>query len=107
MKRFQVVAVPETTVDEAIRMLKDVRPRYERHHELRYADEALVAAAELSNQYINNQPLPDKAIELIDDAGARVRLRHDRVRVMSTVIFFFLCFIIVIVISINQVFPCC
>ncbi|KAL6495008.1 ATP-dependent Clp protease ATP-binding subunit ClpA cd4b, chloroplastic [Orobanche gracilis] len=75
-RRFQPVKVPEPTVDEAIQILKGLRERYEIHHKLRYTDEAIVAAAQLSHQYISDRFLPDKAIDLIDEAGSRVRLRH-------------------------------
>ncbi|XP_010929657.1 ATP-dependent Clp protease ATP-binding subunit ClpA homolog CD4B, chloroplastic isoform X2 [Elaeis guineensis] len=75
-RRFQPVRVPEPTVDETIQILKGLRERYEIHHKLRYTDEALVAAAQLSYQYISDRFLPDKAIDLIDEAGSRVRLRH-------------------------------
>jgi ATP-dependent Clp protease ATP-binding subunit ClpC len=53
-----------------------LRERYETHHKLRYTDEALMAAAKYSSQYISDRFLPDKAIDLIDEAGSRVRLRH-------------------------------
>ncbi|KAK2974198.1 hypothetical protein RJ640_021489 [Escallonia rubra] len=75
-RRFQPVKVPEPTVDETIEILKGLRERYEIHHKLRYTDEALVSAAQLSYQYISDRFLPDKAIDLIDEAGSRVRLRH-------------------------------
>ena len=75
-RRFQPVKVPEPTVPEAIQILKGLRERYEIHHKLRYTDDALVAAAELSHQYISDRFLPDKAIDLIDEAGSRVRLQH-------------------------------
>ncbi|PKA53903.1 ATP-dependent Clp protease ATP-binding subunit clpA like CD4B, chloroplastic [Apostasia shenzhenica] len=75
-RRFQPVRVPEPTVDETIQILKGLRERYEIHHKLRYTDEALVSAAQLSYQYISDRFLPDKAIDLIDEAGSRVRLRH-------------------------------
>ncbi|XP_013603838.1 PREDICTED: chaperone protein ClpC2, chloroplastic [Brassica oleracea var. oleracea] len=78
-RRFQPVKVPEPTVDEAIQILHGLRERYEIHHKLRYTDEALVAAAQLSHQYISDRFLPDKAIDLIDEAGSRVRLRHAQV----------------------------
>ncbi|KAJ4963441.1 hypothetical protein NE237_023380 [Protea cynaroides] len=74
-RRFQPVKVPEPTVDETIQILKGLRERYEIHHKLRYTDEALVAAAQLSYQYISDRFLPDKAIDLVDEAGSRVRLR--------------------------------
>ncbi|KAK8540349.1 hypothetical protein V6N13_038902 [Hibiscus sabdariffa] len=75
-RRFQPVKVPEPSVDETIQILKGLRERYEIHHKLRYTDEALISAAQLSHQYISDRFLPDKAIDLIDEAGSRVRLRH-------------------------------
>ncbi|XP_010442575.1 PREDICTED: chaperone protein ClpC1, chloroplastic-like [Camelina sativa] len=78
-RRFQPVKVPEPTVDETIQILKGLRERYEIHHKLRYTDDSLVAAAQLSYQYISDRFLPDKAIDLIDEAGSRVRLRHAQV----------------------------
>jgi ATP-dependent Clp protease ATP-binding subunit ClpC len=74
-RRFQPVLVSEPTVDDAIGILRGLRDRYEAHHQVRYSDEALVAAVELSDRYITDRFLPDKAIDLIDQAGARVRLR--------------------------------
>ncbi|HEX6454683.1 MAG TPA: ATP-dependent Clp protease ATP-binding subunit [Trebonia sp.] len=74
-RRFQPIMVPEPTVDDTISILCGLRDRYEAHHQVRYTDEALVAAAELSDRYITDRFLPDKAIDLIDQAGARVRLR--------------------------------
>ncbi|KAJ1691626.1 hypothetical protein LUZ63_015781 [Rhynchospora breviuscula] len=79
-RRFQPVKVPEPTVDETIQILNGLREGYEIHHKVRYTNEALVAAAQLSNQYISHRFLPDKAIDLIDQAGSRVR---DRSRVRS------------------------
>jgi ATP-dependent Clp protease ATP-binding subunit ClpC len=67
--------VPEPTVDDTIEILRGLRDRYEAHHQVRFTDEALVAAAELSDRYITDRFLPDKAIDLVDQAGARVRLR--------------------------------
>jgi ATP-dependent Clp protease ATP-binding subunit ClpC len=74
-RRFQPVLVPEPSVDDTIAILRGLRDRYEAHHQVRFTDEALVAAAELSDRYITDRFLPDKAIDLIDQAGARVRLR--------------------------------
>ncbi|MFJ2895371.1 ATP-dependent Clp protease ATP-binding subunit [Streptomyces sp. NPDC087218] len=74
-RRFQPVMVPEPTVDETIQILEGLRDSYEAHHQVRFADDALVAAAELSDRYISDRFLPDKAIDLMDQAGARVRLR--------------------------------
>ncbi|KAI3951693.1 hypothetical protein MKW92_025212 [Papaver armeniacum] len=73
-RRFQPVKVPEPTVDESIQILKGLRERYETHHNVRYTDESLEAAARLSYQYINDRFLPEKAIDLIDQAGSRVQL---------------------------------
>ncbi|XP_058093030.1 chaperone protein ClpC1, chloroplastic-like [Magnolia sinica] len=75
-RRFQPVKVPEPSVDETIQILKGLRERYELHHKLRYTDDALVAATQLSYQYISDRFLPDKAIDLVDEAGSRIRLRH-------------------------------
>jgi ATP-dependent Clp protease ATP-binding subunit ClpC len=74
-RRFQPVLVPEPSVAETIEILRGLRDRYEAHHQVRFTDEALIAAAELSDRYINDRFLPDKAIDLVDQAGARVRLR--------------------------------
>ncbi|OUL22882.1 ATP-dependent Clp protease ATP-binding subunit [Nostoc sp. 106C] len=73
-RRFQPVMVGEPTVDETIEILYGLRDRYEQHHKLKISDEALVAAAKLSDRYISDRYLPDKAIDLIDEAGSRVRL---------------------------------
>ena len=74
-RRFQSILVPEPTPDDTIAILRGLRDRYEAHHQVRYTDESLVAAVELSDRYISDRFLPDKAIDLIDQAGARVRLR--------------------------------
>ncbi|WP_405670431.1 ATP-dependent Clp protease ATP-binding subunit [Streptomyces sp. NBC_01530] len=74
-RRFQPILVPEPSVPDTIEILRGLRDRYEAHHQVRYADEALVAAVELSDRYLSDRRLPDKAIDLIDQAGARVRLR--------------------------------
>jgi ATP-dependent Clp protease ATP-binding subunit ClpC len=74
-RRFQPILVAEPSVEETIAILHGVRDRYETHHLVRIADEANVAAAELSARYINDRFLPDKAIDVIDRACARVRLR--------------------------------
>ncbi|WP_416520743.1 ATP-dependent Clp protease ATP-binding subunit [Streptomyces achromogenes] len=73
-RRFQPILVPEPTVEDTIGILRGLRDRYEAHHQVRYTDEALVAAVELSDRYLTDRRLPDKAIDLIDQAGARVRL---------------------------------
>ncbi|MFJ5533015.1 ATP-dependent Clp protease ATP-binding subunit [Streptomyces sp. NPDC093261] len=74
-RRFQPVMVPEPTVEETIEILRGLRDSYEAHHQVRYLDEALDAAASLSDRYISDRFLPDKAIDLMDQAGARVQLR--------------------------------
>ncbi|MEV0808774.1 ATP-dependent Clp protease ATP-binding subunit [Micromonospora sp. NPDC050200] len=74
-RRFQPVLVPEPSVEDTVTILRGLRDRYEAHHQVRFTDEALVAAAELSDRYVTDRFLPDKAIDLIDQAGARVRLR--------------------------------
>jgi ATP-dependent Clp protease ATP-binding subunit ClpC len=73
-RRFQPVMVGEPSVDETIEILHGLRERYEQHHKLKISDEALVAAAKLSDRYISDRFLPDKAIDLVDEAGSRVRL---------------------------------
>jgi len=70
------VVVPEPSVDDCISILKGLRERYEAHHKLTYTDEALEQAAKLAHQFISDRFLPDKAIDLMDEAGSRVRLRH-------------------------------
>ncbi|MBE9110764.1 ATP-dependent Clp protease ATP-binding subunit [Nodosilinea sp. LEGE 07298] len=77
-RRFQPVMVGEPSVDETIEILHGLRDRYEQHHKLKIADEALEAAAKLSDRYIADRFLPDKAIDLIDEAGSRVRLLNSQ-----------------------------
>lgn len=74
-RRFQPVLIPEPTVEETVQILEGLRDVYEAHHQVRFADGALTAAAELSDRYISDRFLPDKAIDVMDQAGARVRLR--------------------------------
>src|SRR4029079_10932043 len=74
-RRFQPVLVREPTVDGTIEILHGLKDRYEAFHRVRISDEAIVAAAELSDRYVRDRFLPDKAIDLIDQASARVRLR--------------------------------
>jgi ATP-dependent Clp protease ATP-binding subunit ClpC len=74
-RRFQPVFVREPTVDETIQILQGLKDRYEAFHRVRISDEAIIAAAELSDRYIRDRFLPDKAIDLIDQTSARVRLR--------------------------------
>src|SRR5690625_3336359 len=74
-RRFQPIQVDEPTIDETVQILEGLRDRYEAHHRVTITDEAIEAAAELSNRYITDRFLPDKAIDLIDEAGSRVRLQ--------------------------------
>ncbi|HNJ77169.1 MAG TPA: AAA family ATPase, partial [Azospira sp.] len=73
-RRFQKIDVPEPSVEETYQILKGLKPRFEEHHDVKYAPKALRAAAELSARYINDRHLPDKAIDVIDEAGASQRL---------------------------------
>jgi len=73
-RRFQTIIVDPPTVAQTIEILKGLRKKYEEHHRVRYAEEALKAAAELSDRYVTGRFLPDKAIDLIDEAGARARI---------------------------------
>ena len=75
-RRFQPVMVEAPSVEETVEILRGVRARYEQHHKLSITDEALTAAAQLSDRYIADRHLPDKAIDLIDEAGSLVHLRH-------------------------------
>jgi ATP-dependent Clp protease ATP-binding subunit ClpC len=77
-RRFQPVMVGEPSVEETIEILYGLRERYEKHHKLAISDEALVAAAKFADQYIADRFLPDKAIDLIDEAGSRVRLMNSQ-----------------------------
>jgi ATP-dependent Clp protease ATP-binding subunit ClpA len=74
-RRFQKIDVVEPTVPETIEILKGLRSRFEEHHQVSYTDAALKAAAELSARHINERHLPDKAIDVVDEAGARLRLK--------------------------------
>ena len=77
-RRFQPVMVGEPSVDETIEILRGLKERYETHHRLKIADEALIAAATLGDRYISDRFLPDKAIDLVDEAGSRVRLMNSK-----------------------------
>ncbi|HTB67271.1 MAG TPA: AAA family ATPase, partial [Steroidobacteraceae bacterium] len=74
-RRFQKIDVVEPTVSETIEILQGLKPRFEEHHSIKYADDALVAAAELAARHINDRHMPDKAIDVVDEAGARLRLK--------------------------------
>lgn len=73
-RRFQKIEVLEPTVDETIKILKGLKSRFEKHHNIKYTENSLKAAAELSSRYINDRYLPDKAIDVIDEAGAKQQL---------------------------------
>jgi ATP-dependent Clp protease ATP-binding subunit ClpC len=75
-RRFQPIIVEQPSVEETVEILKGIRPRYEEHHKLKISDDALSAAAELSARYVIDRFLPDKAIDLIDEASSRVRIRR-------------------------------
>jgi ATP-dependent Clp protease ATP-binding subunit ClpA len=77
-RRFQKIDVPEPSEDETIDILRGLREGYEKHHGVEYSDESLKAAVRLSNRHINDRHLPDKAIDVIDEAGAQYRLLHPR-----------------------------
>jgi len=74
-RRFQTIIVEPPSVDETIQILKGLRDKYEAHHRVKYSDESLEAAARLSDRYISNRFLPDKAVDILDEAGARARLQ--------------------------------
>ena len=75
-RRFQTITVNEPSEEQTVRILEGLRDKYEAHHQVRYTDEALHAAVSLSNRYIQDRYLPDKAIDVIDEAGARMRIRN-------------------------------
>ena len=75
-RRFQPVKVEEPSVDETVEILKGLRDRYEAHHRVIITDDAIKSAAELADRYISDRFLPDKAIDLVDEAGARLRIRR-------------------------------
>ena len=75
-RRFQTVLVKEPSEEQAVRILEGLRDRYEAHHHVRFTDEAIQAAVSLSDRYIQDRFLPDKAIDVLDEAGARMRIRN-------------------------------
>ncbi|HVI59368.1 MAG TPA: ATP-dependent Clp protease ATP-binding subunit ClpA [Luteimonas sp.] len=79
-RRFQKIDIVEPTVGEAVEILRGLRPRYQEHHDVLYTDEALQAAVDLSVRHIGDRLLPDKAIDVIDEAGARQQLLSDEER---------------------------
>ena len=79
-RRFQKIDIVEPTVEETVEILQGLRSRFEKHHDVRYVDDALRAAAELASRHINDRHLPDKAIDVIDEAGASIRLMPEAER---------------------------
>ena len=75
-RRFQPIVVEEPSVEETIQILRGIRERYEEHHRLTISDEALTTAAELAARYVSDRFLPDKAIDLVDEASSRVRIKR-------------------------------
>ncbi|MBQ9043046.1 MAG: ATP-dependent Clp protease ATP-binding subunit [Eggerthellaceae bacterium] len=75
-RRFQPITVGEPNEEQAVRIMEGLRDRYEEHHHVRFTDEALQAAVQLSNRYIQDRFLPDKAVDVLDEAGARMRIRN-------------------------------
>ena len=80
-RRFKTILVDEPSVEETVRIMRGLRPRYEKHHGVRISDDALYQAARLSDRYVTDQFLPDKAIDLIDETAARVKLQKSRIPV--------------------------
>lgn len=74
-RRFQTIIVDAPSVDQTIEIIKGLRDKYEAHHRVKFSDDAIVAAAKMSNQYITDRFLPDKAVDVIDEAGSRARLQ--------------------------------
>ncbi len=74
-RRFKTIAVDEPSIDTTVEILKGLRPRYEKHHGVKISDDALLEAARLSDRYVTDQFLPDKAVDLIDEASARIKLQ--------------------------------
>lgn len=85
-RRFQKIEIGEPTISEAIQILQGIKTYYEDHHEVKYTDEAISTAVELSAKYINDRCLPDKAVDVIDEAGAAVKLVDDvsRAKIINT-----------------------
>ena len=78
-RRFKTIMIEEPTVEETVKILKGLRPHYEKHHGVKITDDALYQAARLADRYVTDQFLPDKAIDLIDETAARIKLRSSRV----------------------------
>ena len=76
-RRFQTVTVDEPSTEDAISILRGLKERYENHHKVRIQDDAIIAAVQLSHRYISDRFLPDKAIDLMDEAAAKLRMERD------------------------------
>ncbi len=77
-RRFQPVQIDEPTVEESIEIIRGLKPKYEEHHQLNISDDAIIAAVKLSSKYVNDRFLPDKAIDVIDEASSKVRLKASK-----------------------------
>ena len=77
-RRFQPVQIDEPTIEESIEIIRGLKPKYEEHHQLNISDDAIVAAVKLSSKYVNDRFLPDKAIDVIDEASSKVRLKASK-----------------------------
>ncbi len=84
-RRFQKIEVNEPTLEDTVKILHGLKPYYEEHHKVTYTDDAIASAAELASKYINDRFLPDKAIDVLDEAGAAVKLMTDEERPVKTV----------------------
>ena len=82
-RRFQKVDLDEPSVAETIKILEGLKPKFEEHHQLKYSGGSIKAAAELSAKHIRDKFLPDKAIDVIDEAGARIRLSSSKRKTVS------------------------
>ena len=76
-RRYQTVLIDEPTIDDAVSILRGLKEKYEMHHGVQIKDESLVSAVNLSSRYINDRFLPDKAIDLIDEAASLIRMQAD------------------------------
>ncbi len=77
-RRFQPVQIDEPTIEESIEIIRGLKPKYEEHHQLNISDDAIIAAVKLSSKYVNDRFLPDKAIDVIDEASSKVRLKASK-----------------------------
>src|ERR1700683_810942 len=85
-RRFQKIDVTEPSVQDTVDILRGLKSRYEEHHGVKYEDDALQAAAELAARHINDRHMPDKAIDVVDEAGANLRLKPVESRAASVTV---------------------